>query len=165
MGSSPLQRPDTFHNQVRWGLNNLITLHPNEYSLLNGKKVKRTLKRNIFRHKKPIIEVLEDSGGRRGGQWGVPLSSLFDIRPIFIVWFRILTIGHIFSGIIVTPIPCARFHQLPWDFQVTYINTVLRPRWQQIIQINWETYILLNMSKNWANYEEKTFFQVNFFTC
>lgn len=36
MGSSPLQRPDTFHNQVR--------------------------------HKKPIIEVLEDSGGRRGGQ-------------------------------------------------------------------------------------------------
>jgi len=36
MGSSPLQRPDTFHNQVR--------------------------------HKKPIIEVLEDSGGgRRGG--------------------------------------------------------------------------------------------------
>ena len=45
MGSSPLQRPDTFHNQVRWGLNNLITLHPNEYSLPNGKKVKRSLKR------------------------------------------------------------------------------------------------------------------------
>ena len=109
-------------------------------------KKKTVKRRDIFRHKKPIIEVLEDSGVRRGGQWGVPLSSLFDIRPIFIVSLCTLTIywSYLIYGITVTPIPCARFHQLPWDFQVTYINTVFSPvklcipfneHWMAICQI------------------------------
>ena len=137
MGSSPLQRPDTFHNQVRWGLNNLITLHPNEYSLPNGKSETKPEKKYF-----QTQEANHWGFGRQRRQtrWSMRRASVFSF------WhstnFHRVTLhtdywSHLLWHNCHTK-PCARFHQLPWDFQVTYINTVLRPRWQQIIQINWE---------------------------
>ena len=47
----------------------------------------RNGKIDIYRHKKPIIEVLEDSGGRRGGQWAVLcLKSFMTSAAVPLTW-------------------------------------------------------------------------------
>ena len=75
MGSSPLQRPDTFHNQVRWGLNNLITLHPNEYSLPNGKESQTHPEKKYFQTQE--ANHWGFGGQRRQTWWSMRRASVF----------------------------------------------------------------------------------------
>ena len=84
------QTPSTIKSGTH---HNPITLQPREYSSANEKTWRgcvldvRNGKSDIYRHKKPIIEVLEDSGGRRGGQWGVLcLKSFMTSAAVLLTW-------------------------------------------------------------------------------
>ena len=84
------QTPSTIKSGTH---HNPITLQPREYSSANEKTSRGCVldvwngKNDIYRHKKPIIEVLEDSGGRRGGQWAVLcLKSFMTSAAVLLTW-------------------------------------------------------------------------------